>query len=700
LPSPKRPSGQIVVPPFGGIRGTGISHTLAPVRRELGWRDRAVDGALALGAAVANVLAVTFPDKTVAYDFAGGGPLHVGVVAFTGLILWWRRSAPGRVFVLCTLAVTGVTLAHWDPGLLPLNYAVATFSLGAHATIRDGLRGVALGIATMGWMVVAGAPYFDSWLAVGAPAQLIAAWALGATMRAGHRRAEAAEAHRHELEHDGAITTERAVLEDRLRVARDLHDSVSGALCVITIQASAARANDPRGTSGPLADIERTTRTAMSELREMVSALRGAGSDSPTNAEDEALRASLARATGWQPTTASVSEAPRAVITSLDWPVDVTLGLALVALNVTGSLVEDDSTTVTYVQAPLSAIVLLASLPGLSLILRRRHAVAALAVVVSCLMIITGLGWPVGNLPGTLLVATFAVGAWTSPRVGGVAIVTLNAVLVVLVVAAGPRFAVWAAPVSPVVFTLPWILGGVLRRKRLRGERAIAAAQAAEVSLARDTERAIADGRLAVARDLHDLVSHNLAAVVVQASMARHAMGADRTLEVIEDTSRAAMMDLRRMLTALSTAAPEMPAPGLDELEALVAAHSATHGPVDLSVDALVASEAASLRLTVYRIVQEALTNVGRHAPGAKAVVDVSCTDNQVVVRVEDDGRVRRRPRTGGGGFGLAGMRERVALAGGTFSTGPTRVGGFQVEAKLVRSPVELDPSRAHEAAR
>jgi signal transduction histidine kinase len=160
------------------------------------------------------------------------------------------------------------------------------------------------------------------------------------------------------------------------------------------------------------------------------------------------------------------------------------------------------------------------------------------------------------------------------------------------------------------------------------------------------------------------------------------------------------MMDLRRMLTALSTAAPEMPAPGLDELEALVAAHSATHGPVDLSVDALVASEAASLRLTVYRIVQEALTNVGRHAPGAKAVVDVSCTDNQVVVRVEDDGRVRRRPRTGGGGFGLAGMRERVALAGGTFSTGPTRVGGFQVEAKLVRSPVELDPSRAHEAAR
>jgi hypothetical protein len=141
LPSPKRPSGQIVVPPFGGIRGTGISHTLAPVRRELGWRDRAVDGALALGAAVANVLAVTFPDKTVAYDFAGGGPLHVGVVAFTGLILWWRRSAPGRVFVLCTLAVTGVTLAHWDPGLLPLNYAVATFSLGAHATIRDGLRG-------------------------------------------------------------------------------------------------------------------------------------------------------------------------------------------------------------------------------------------------------------------------------------------------------------------------------------------------------------------------------------------------------------------------------------------------------------------------------------------------------------------------------------------------------------------------------
>jgi signal transduction histidine kinase len=153
---------------------------------------------------------------------------------------------------------------------------------------------------------------------------------------------------------------------------------------------------------------------------------------------------------------------------------------------------------------------------------------------------------------------------------------------------------------------------------------------------------------------------------------------------VIDDASHAALNALRAMLDVLQGTTADEPAPGLAELDALVGAHRATHGPVTLEVDPDVAKESASLRLTIHRIVQEALTNVGRHAPGASATVRVHRIGGGVEVAVDDDGRRLVTSGAGtGSGFGLAAMRERIELFGGELDAGPSGDGGFRVHARL-----------------
>lgn len=221
-------------------------------------------------------------------------------------------------------------------------------------------------------------------------------------------------------------------------------------------------------------------------------------------------------------------------------------------------------------------------------------------------------------------------------------------------------------------------------------------AVAAERAQAAATERAIADERTTVARELHDLVAHGVTGVTVQAAAARsngHGGAGDQALAVIEAAGRRALADLRQMLVALRDpdAQSELaPAPGLPELEALVVAHRAAHGPVRLVVDPAVAAEPESLRLTTYRLVQEALTNVGKHAPGSAATVMVCATHDGVSVLVEDEGCSRSvrpvtRGKDGTGGYGLVGMRERVALFRGSLTAEDNGSGGFRVFVRLHR---------------
>lgn len=374
-----------------------------------------------------------------------------------------------------------------------------------------------------------------------------------------------------------------------------------------------------------------------------------------------------------------------------DWPADVALGLTAAVLNVTGSVFPDPTGSYDYNDPNVFWLATLSGTAGLALIARRRFPVAVLFTALAMLTIVTSQGWPSGYMPGTLLFATYAVGAWAPFRRGVLGLAGMYAGMIMIAILDMPYFKEWVDWGSSVVFTLPWVLGAVIRRRRLEAEHAIGRALELEREKAVATERAVAAERMRMARELHDVVTHTLSVIAVQSAVARHLLGggndgASKALQVIEDSSRVALDDLRRMLGVLrdeGDGAALDPAPGLAELELLASAHRATHGPVELDVDQGVEDASASLRLTAFRLVQEGLTNIGKHAPGSSARVTVRPSAGGVLVEVEDDGRSTSLPETTEIGYGLAGMRERVALFGGTMTSGPKAGGGFRVRAEL-----------------
>ncbi|MFJ4712992.1 sensor histidine kinase [Streptomyces sp. NPDC088785] len=204
--------------------------------------------------------------------------------------------------------------------------------------------------------------------------------------------------------------------------------------------------------------------------------------------------------------------------------------------------------------------------------------------------------------------------------------------------------------------------------------------------------------RARIARELHDIVAHHISTVSVQAETARYTTpglppeGAEKFL-AIGGTARLALTEMRRLLGVLRADVPEeaararAPQPGLDQLLALVdEARATSGGAVRLIVRGPVRPLGPGLELTAYRIVQEALTNARRHAPGAATDVELHYGEDELRLRIRDCGPGGGPLRDGG--HGLLGMRERTAVAGGTLHTGPAPAGGFLVEAALpVRRP-------------
>jgi signal transduction histidine kinase len=226
----------------------------------------------------------------------------------------------------------------------------------------------------------------------------------------------------------------------------------------------------------------------------------------------------------------------------------------------------------------------------------------------------------------------------------------------------------------------------------VRGRRQAAALAARNAALQLQAEQAVTAERARIARELHDIVAHHLSVVVLQAAGAR-ASGrpADRALEKIEHSGRQALTEMRRLLGMLREPDEEpvlTPQPGLGELPALAESVRAAGLPVRLVVDGDGAALPAAVDVSAYRIVQEALTNVLKHAGSAHAEVSIGYVDDSVTIEVTDDGpgleaADRVRAEATQGGRGLTGMRERVALFGGDLRAGPRPDGGFTVRACL-----------------
>jgi signal transduction histidine kinase len=205
---------------------------------------------------------------------------------------------------------------------------------------------------------------------------------------------------------------------------------------------------------------------------------------------------------------------------------------------------------------------------------------------------------------------------------------------------------------------------------------------------------AVAEERRRIARDLHDVVAHGVGVMTVQAGAARLLLEDDpararEPLLAVEQAGRQALAELRRLLGILRRDERDSglrPQPGLADLDELVAQARRAGLPVELVVEGAPVALPAGVDLAAYRIVQEGLTNTHKHAGPARAGVAVRYEPDALELEITDDGRAGAN---GGGGHGLVGMRERVALYGGRLEAGPRPKGGFTIHAHL-----PLDPAR------
>jgi signal transduction histidine kinase len=341
------------------------------------------------------------------------------------------------------------------------------------------------------------------------------------------------------------------------------------------------------------------------------------------------------------------------------------------------------------VPGPLWLRVVLPLLLDLPLLWRRRAPLAALALVTGG-VVLQGL---VGSqaAQGLELSGPLAVGLYSGARYlrlrGALAALVLLAAAIAVNGARDPGIhtpaQIWADAFWSLAQLALWIVG---RFVRARSERRLLAGEAA--ILEREASAAAVEERSRIARELHDIVSHNLTIVVTQAAGARALADTGRMppepLERIEESGRQALGEMRRLLGVLRDGdrdAALAPQPGVAQLPALADSLRRSGLEVELDVGADCRDLAPGLDLSVYRIVQEALTNVLRHAQAARAGVSISRTGGILTIQVLDDGV--GAAATASGGHGLAGMRERAAVFGGHLLAGSNPEGGFRVRVEL-----------------
>jgi signal transduction histidine kinase len=373
-------------------------------------------------------------------------------------------------------------------------------------------------------------------------------------------------------------------------------------------------------------------------------------------------------------------------------------GLALVAAGLsTGLFAELVDTAQPALPRPVVALgYMLVLLHTLPMAARRRFPLAVLATSVASALAFAALGLPPFFLGPAILVPVYTVAAYCDRRAS---LAGLAAVEVALALAAVRLTGVGVELVAWVQFAL--IIGAAWLLGRFVGDRRVYAAKleqrTAELEQAREelARRAVAEERLRLARELHDVVAHSISVIAVQSGVGAHVANtqpkeAAKALAAIEATSRAALTELRRLLGVLRQEGEPQgslaPVPGLADLDSLLAEVAKAGLAVRLRVEGTPSPLPAGVDLSAYRIVQEALTNVVKHAGPARAQVTIRYSDRDVTVEVTDDGRGAAAP-TGDGpvatGHGLIGMRERVAAFGGDLKVGPELGNGFRVAARL-----------------
>jgi signal transduction histidine kinase len=376
------------------------------------------------------------------------------------------------------------------------------------------------------------------------------------------------------------------------------------------------------------------------------------------------------------------------------WVFDGALALAAAGVS---TLVFTETMSVAQLRLSRGTLILgcaLVLLHTLSLVARRRFPGAVLGLVVASGLAFAALDLPPDILGVAILVAVYSVAAYGRRWVSLAGLVVAEAGLAVVQLTPGRTgVSTWVGNLG--VVAAAWLLGHFAHNYRAyaaRLEERTAELERAREELAR---RAVVEERLRLARELHDVVAHAMSVIAVQSGVGAHIATtqpkeARRSLAAIEATSRAALEELRRLLGVLrqenEPKGDLAPVPGLANLDGLLAEAAKAGLAVRLQVNGTRPPLPAGVDLSAYRIVQEALTNVVKHAGSARAQVVVGYGDQEVRVEIIDDGRGAVTSVSDGrvgSGHGLIGMRERVQAFGGDLQTGPRPGGGFRVAARL-----------------
>jgi signal transduction histidine kinase len=346
--------------------------------------------------------------------------------------------------------------------------------------------------------------------------------------------------------------------------------------------------------------------------------------------------------------------------------------------------------------------VVLVVVAGGVLALHRRAPIVVLAVTTSVLVLYSLRDYSGSPVYVTWIGAIFAVSVARGPARAWVPATVSTSVILATAFHDSTGVVIGRlsqAPWSIAALFVSWAVGALLLGGSVRGrqaERAALEERARHLAETREEEarRRVAEERVRIARDLHDSVAHSLTGISVEAGVGAHVLDerpedARAALLAIKHASGDALAELRATLSMLRSgeAPPREPAAGLDRLPSLVESSRAAGLPVDVVIEGDARPLPQAVDTAAFRIVQESLTNVIRHAGPARATVAVRHRDDGVEIEVTDDGRGavdgNGAADGGGGGHGLAGMRERVALLGGALYAGTRRSGGYRVRARL-----------------
>ncbi len=349
------------------------------------------------------------------------------------------------------------------------------------------------------------------------------------------------------------------------------------------------------------------------------------------------------------------------------------------------------------VASPLAGQAACFAAATLSLAARRGAPLAALALCAGALAVQTAaLGEaPVAGGFLAVLVLTYSVAAHSRFLAAAIGLLVLCGALLVELATHSEARSIADAVGNLGVFALVWGAGRVVRQLRQRGAWWERRADDMERSREERVTAAIAEERQRIARELHDVVAHSVSVMVLHAGAARQYVALDparatEPLLLVEDVGRQALEELQRLLRVLRDSDEESTSiVGLADVDQLVEHVRRADVPVRLDVRGTPQPLAPGLDLTAYRILQEALTNVVKHAPQARAAVSIGYGERELVLSVLDDGSRKGRSAPAAGGNGLVGMRERVQLYGGSLDVGPREAGGFAVRARI-----PLDHSR------